>query len=303
MNRISINICYKDRPSELALLLQSLRTQKRKDFDVFILDDASTTPLTQYGFLTTIINRLKFEGHGFYVIRNDVSKGVSLSRQRLVEFTLETNDEGYICRLDDDVVLAPDYLEKLMEVIGEGYDLASGVTPPAASPVMPRSIRFVSPIINRVVLDSNGQFLINCDDCGHTYLTETILPTHHFRSCALYKKEIHKKVSYEDTLTECGFREEEFLSFRMILEGYKLGVHTGAIAWHLVASSGGDRRQDYVQKSLQNQRMLNRFVKKTYKLRGDFIKEYNNRLGVNDTPEDEKRSLYKNNNLIYSKED
>ena len=39
--KIAVLINNRDRPTELALLLQSLRTQTHKEFDIFILDDCS----------------------------------------------------------------------------------------------------------------------------------------------------------------------------------------------------------------------------------------------------------------------
>ena len=140
------------------------------------------------------------------------------------------------------MILESDYLQKLVEVISAGYDLASGLTPHMALPESFRENKFVRPVINRVVLDNDGKFLVNCDDCGHTYEIGEVLPAHHFRSCALYKKSIHDSgVEYEDNLASHSFREEQFLSFRMIKAGFKLGVHTGAKVFHLAAPSGGER--------------------------------------------------------------
>jgi glycosyltransferase involved in cell wall biosynthesis len=299
--RIDIHILTKDRPTELFGLLQSLWRQTYKDFDVYVYDDASGTPINNFHFLQTMFTRLKMNGHFVEVIRNNKSRGISSARQALVDYTMKNSENGYICRLDDDTILESDYLQKLMDVINTGYDLASGVTPPFGNPGWVRSVKQVSPVINQVVLDEDGGFIINCDDCGYQYAESVILPTHHFRSCALYKKDIHKVVSYEHTLTPCGFREEEFLSFRMILAGYKLGVHTQAIAWHLQAPSGGDRRQEYAQMSQENQRQLNVLVKQWVKKHGNFIDIYNKILDIKLTQEDKFRSLNKNNNLIYSR--
>ena len=298
---IDIQINYKDRPSELGMLLESLRKQSYQKFHIYVMDDQSGTPLQNYYFITMLIMQLKLEGHRVNLIRNEISKGVSFARQKLVDHILEFGDGEFICRLDDDTILEPDYLERLMEVIKEGYDLASGVTPPFGAPMIERSTKYVKPFINRVVLDGEGKFLINCDDCGYLYLEKEIIPTHHFRSCALYRRSVHDKVNYEDHLTVCGFREEEFFSMRMILNGFKLGVHTGAIAWHLRTPSGGDRRQDYSNLAVQNQRLLNRFMKRKYKEHGDFITKYNEKFDVEDsTP---LASIDKNSNLLFNMED
>jgi GT2 family glycosyltransferase len=199
--------------------------------------------------------------------------------------------------LDDDCIVENDYLEKLLMVINEGFDLASGVTPPMAGNLLERDTRFVMPVINRVFIDKDG-FIVNSDDCGFKYAEDKIIITDHFRSCALYKKSVCEKVRYEDNLANSGFREEEFFSFRMILEGFKLGVHTGAIAWHLQAQSGGDRKPDYTNHALINQKLLNRFVIKQFEKNGNFIEKYHERLGL----EMPKLNSVKNTNLIFSKE-
>ena len=295
---IDVTILTKDRVQELTLLLQSLRTQTYQKFDVNILDDGSQIPIVNNYAVNVLLFKLRDEGHRINVIRNNMSKGIGICRQQIDEHSIENGRGDYLCRIDDDCILDDKYLEKLMQVINTGYDLASGVTPPMMGHLLERDINFVKPIINRVVIDENG-FVVNSDDCGYKYLQEEILPTHHFRSCALYKKEICKKVKYEDNLANSGFREEEFYSFRTILEGFKLGVHTGAIAWHLQCPGGGDRKPDYVNHSLINQKLLNRFVKKIYKQQGNFIDKYNEMLGLKlETP-----IIDKNTNLIYSKEE
>lgn len=302
---IDINLCYKDRPTEMSVLLQSLLTQTYTEFDIYILDDGSNpvNQLENIHAIKALIQRLKLKGHRVSVFRNGQSGGVSKARQFLVDFCKEHGRGEFLCRIDDDVSCEPDYLEKLMEVIKAGYDLASGVTPPIHGALIPRETTFVKPIIDRIVLDKDGQFAFNGDDCGNAYLTEEIIPCHHFRSSALYYKSIHDKIQYEDTLTPCGFREEEFLSIKILLAGKKMGVHTGAIAWHLQAPGGGDRRQEYAQMATYNQVLLNRFVKRLFREHGDFIKKYNQQiLKLEETPEQELVNVEKNSNLIFSRE-
>ena len=161
--RIAIVIQTKDRPTELALLLQSLRTQTVQDYDVYILDDASGTPITGYHFLMTIVERMRMEGHRMQLARNHSSKGISSARQQMVEWVLKDSTADYLLRIDDDTICDPDYIEKLVRVIDAGYDIASGVTPPAAACAPKRSIEAVSPIINRIELDEEGRFVINTE--------------------------------------------------------------------------------------------------------------------------------------------
>lgn len=294
---IDINCVTKDRVSEIALLLQSLRTQDYQDFDVYILDDASGTPLTNFHFFNSLVQRLKFEGHRVHIIVNSVSLGAARSRQKLVDYTLLHGRGDSICRLDDDVILESSFLSDLVLGFKAGYDIVSGVTPVMARPDTPRENRFVRPIINRVVLSDDGSFLFNGDDCGHTFSQDEILPAHHFRSNALIKNEVHEKVSYEDTLCRHSFREEQFFSFRAILAGFKIGVNTGAKCYHFTAPSGGERSHEGIkEQSLLNQKLLNRFVKRKVKEEGKFIDEKDDEEWV---------ELYgeKDTNLIFSREE
>lgn len=278
---IDVNICFRDRASELALLLQSLRTQTYKSWNLYISDDASNTPIEQHHFLICLINKIKEEGHRVYYNRNPFGLGVSKNRQKLVDISMKEGYGEYILRCDDDVILESDYIEKLMKVIDAGYDLASGLTPPIMIPVMKREIRFVEPIINEVILDKDGNFIKNADDCGYRYLEEKIIPTHHFRSCALYKKELHEKgVDYSNRLSKHGYREEQIFSFKAIIKGFKLGIITSAISWHLCTPSGGERFADSNELIRFNEQMMKETTKEMFKKYGNFIEDYNKKLGI-----------------------
>ena len=259
-DRIAILIGYRDRPTELYGLLQSLRTQTNKNWDIFILDDNSGTPIEVYHFLNMIVMRMKLEGNKFFYEKTPFNYGVSRMRQYLVDKALQ---EGYnlTLRLDDDILLEPDYIERLIKVMEQGYDIASGVTI-SFGPQLKRDPIHLKGIINRVILDKDGNFIMNGDDCGNSYTYDLTLPTHHFRSCALMKKEVHNKVSYYPTkLTRHGFREEQIFSFKALMEGFKIGVDTGAVNFHLMTPSGGERFPEQGQMIPFNQQILEEFTR------------------------------------------
>jgi len=299
-NRIAIMIANRDRPTELALLLQSLRTQTHTSWDLLICDDCSGTPLQNYYFLGHLINRMKFEGHSVFMFRNNFVLGVSKTRQFLVDKAKEfIPDTELYCRIDDDTILQPNYLTKLLEGIEAGYDLVGSLTPPISAPEHIRQNKYVKPIINRVVLDEEGNFVVNADDCGHCYIEDEIIPCHHFRSSCLYKKEIHDAgIDYKTNLSKSGMREEEIFSFKCILKGFKLAVHTGAIHYHMLTPSGGQKTPDYNELMLLNEEILKVYTKDLYKEHGDFLTQYNERLKIKDSEEDKFRSKNKNTNFI-----
>ncbi len=271
--RTTIHICNRDRWTELGFVLQSLRDQTYQDWDLIILDDASGSPILQSHFLIALLNRIKLENHKVKVIRNNQSFGCCYARNKCIE----DDDFGnpLTCRLDDDIIMMPDYLERLINVINLGYDMASGVIPLISIPEIKRDTKFIKPIINEHKLDDKGNIIQQKDDCGYCYLQDEIIPTHQFRTNALYKSEIHKKVKYPNNLTTVAFREEGFFSFGAIINGYKLAVDTGAVCYHLQTPSGGNRRPDYAECVKIDEETWRKWVKKMFIKHGDFLSKYN----------------------------
>jgi hypothetical protein len=137
--------------------------------------------------------------------------------------------------------------------------MATGVTIPFQS-TFKREPKYLKGVINRIVLDNEGNFLFNGDDCGMPYTESVILPAHHFRSCALYKSKIHEKVNYYPTrLSMNGYREEEIFSLKMLIEGFTIGCDTGAVNYHLMTPSGGERNT--MNMAPFNQSILLEFVR------------------------------------------
>lgn len=247
MVRVSVHIANRDRASELCALLHSLRAQTFQDFDVMILDDGSGTPAEfNNKFVHDVIGRLRLEGHGVRFLRNNFSLGVCRARQRLVDEDLWKENE-YVLRVDDDNVLSADYLERLVKIMQDHPEcgIVSGVTPMMCGPDLVREVIFVEPVINKIVLNAEGDVTYYGDDCGCLYDESKVLRAHQFRSNALIRREVFSKVSYEQGLSMTGFREELFVSLRAMLAGWTVLVDTGAVSWHAHALSGGCRAQDY----------------------------------------------------------
>ena len=128
MHKLIINIASRERPGELALLLQSLRTQTYQDFDIYLLEDVPEgKSFLDFYYVGYLITGLKLEGHKVFYERTSFPHGVSRARQVLVDKSLEKGYE-YTLRLDDDVIIEPDYIERLMKLT-DRFDIISGVTP------------------------------------------------------------------------------------------------------------------------------------------------------------------------------
>lgn len=247
-NRISIQITCKDRSSELAVLLSSLLRQTFQDFDLVILDDGSGTPFTNFHFIQRLLTQLKIEGHGVHTERQPYSYGVCKARNLLLEID-PWKENKYVLRVDDDVWLEPDYIERLFKIAesDERTGIVSGITPLLGNPQQSRDTNSLGAVINEIQFNEAGDIVRYGDDCGLLYTDSKIIRAHQFRSCALIRRNVldDKKIRYELGLTNVGFREEAFLSLRIAWAGMKCVVDTGAIAWHCPASSGGCRNNDY----------------------------------------------------------
>jgi len=271
-NRITIHLATKDRHTELALVLQSLRTQTNQNWDLIIIDDASGTPVTNAYFLNSIMNRMKLENHKIKLIRTGTSFGCCFARNKCIE----EDDFGnpLTLRLDDDILIEPNYIDKLLEVIDAGYDMASGVIPHVNIPEVKREIKFVGDVINKKEFDDEGNIIKYGDDCGYCYIEDKILLTPEFRTNCLYKSEINKKVKYPNGISNVAFREEGHFSMRAILEGYSIGVNTAAVCYHLATPSGGNRCQDYHQKVQIDNEVFYKWMKQMFKKHGNFLEVY-----------------------------
>lgn len=267
-NRVTIHCTTKDRHSEIALCLQSLRTQTFQDWDLILLDDASGTHLTTHHPTNSLINRIKLENHRVKTLRNDISDGVCGARNKLIQE--DTFDNEFVLRIDDDCVYEPDYIEKLMSMMND-CDLATGVVPLMYYPELIRDV--VPDTICLHELNDKGELIKREDELAYTYLDEQVVDCHQFRTNCLYRKEITDEgVKYPTTLTKSGFREELWFSFQSIIKGYKIKAHLGAVSYHLQTQSGGCRSPTYNENVMLDEDTTNKWIKKMYEEHGDFLK-------------------------------
>lgn len=262
--RIDINICTKDRHSELALLLQSLRTQGFQDFDIQIVD-GSQTPVISNLFLAHILNRLKLEGHNI-LIEREIIPGVCEARNQC--FNLGTNP--FILRIDDDSICEKDYIQKLVNgiLISDNIGAIGGIVPIMLNSNFKRNPILYSKL-SEIILNEDGDIVELGDDLGFEYLeSNSYLEADHLRSSFLFKRKVANEIIneygalYDTAYGLSGFREETDLSLKIKMKGYDLMVDTNAICWHLHCPSGGVRAEDYNQRVMSGDVRLKKQIKK-----------------------------------------
>jgi glycosyltransferase involved in cell wall biosynthesis len=102
------------RKTALAMLLTSLLGQTFTDFDVVISDQTEAVP----GYLDTIevrsaIQALEWRGHRVRAFRHLPRRGMAEQRN----FLLEQSSAPYVHYLDDDVLLDPPVMERMLRVL------------------------------------------------------------------------------------------------------------------------------------------------------------------------------------------
>ena len=238
---LTIGIPVKDRPVELALLLHSLLSQTYKHFSVLLVDDCQETDfLNQNSTVQGLLNLLESDGSPVTIVPGD-HKGPQYCGQRI----LENAATDLILRLDDDVVLLPDCLQKLMAVLTAGYDAVGPIYLDPRRKILDQAIPAgtsredlikVGRIYWKEDLFLSGMLQVNL------HPTEEPVPVEHLNSGFLYRKAAALKVGgYFLGYSVVGHREETDLSYRMFRSGAKLAVAPAARAYHFHPVYGGIR--------------------------------------------------------------
>ena len=272
--RVVIHVTTNNRITELATLLQSLRTQSYQYFDLLLLDDGSQQLVFQHETVHKLLQQMKLEKHCVKLLRSEYRQGVCKARNQLIDE--DTFDDcKLVLRLDDDSIVQMDYIERLVKVIDKNFDMSSGTVPTFGMPGTNRRNDKVKPIANELKFDDKGNLIQLGDDCGFDYWDDEIIPAHHLRSCFMYKKKITDGgIRYEMGIT--GFREETFFCVRCMLAGYKMAIDTKAESLHLMTGSGGCR-PDYAVFNLDNEKFY-KWIKEKWEDNPGFLEKYNKKV-------------------------
>lgn len=269
MERISVHICTKDRSTELVQLLQSLRNQIYKNWDVVIVDGSRPTPLVTRKYVNDIINRIKTEGHGVQYMVEKVPDGVCKARNKAVENDRFKNP--LILRVDDDSVCEFDYLARLVTLIEDkNIGAVGGVVPLWGSPPFVRNTNCLKGIFNKIRFDKEGNIIYLGDDGGMQYHPAVILPSHHLRSSFLFRKEVFNEVGgFPTEYGMVGFREETKFCMAMAWKGWRMLTDLKAICWHQQCPSGGVRTPDYMRQVQIGDETFRAWAKEKYLKEGN----------------------------------
>ncbi len=104
-----------ERPAALAVTLTSLCSQTYADFDVVISDQSESGDPLMTAEVQTAIRLLVLHGHDVRIHKHLPRQGIAEHRQ----FLLDQSNSFFVLFLDDDLILEPDLITRLMQAMSE----------------------------------------------------------------------------------------------------------------------------------------------------------------------------------------
>jgi len=113
MAHVDVLIPTCNRKTALAVTLTGLLAQTYRDYAVIIADQTAHEPYLQDGELVTLYRALELQGHPVRTLVNLPPRGMAQQRQ----FLLDHAEAPLVHYLDDDVLLGPTMLERMVQVL------------------------------------------------------------------------------------------------------------------------------------------------------------------------------------------
>ncbi len=234
---IAVAIATKNRPSYLAALLTSLSCQTRQNWTL-VINDQSDPPVETDDAVRDLLKLIETRGHPVVLFHSDEPRD---RYQRVMDAV--PPEVELIVRVDDDVVLDPTYLDKLIRP----FELLPGRPIGAVGGCLPEP--HMKEALSLDVRMADAGWLPRVDRPtwrlqGHWYRTREVLEVESLWGCSMcYRRSAVEAVGgwVVEGQSEQVYREDSDMSARLLAAGYDLLVTTEALGNHLVAPSGGAR--------------------------------------------------------------
>jgi len=243
-DRIVVDVVTRDRHGYLCSLLTSLLMQTFKNWDLIIECDDKDESMPKDHQIQSLMNRCWHEGHGWQILRSQ-RQGPHMAHDRTLQVALKDPKQWkLICRIDDDIYVKPDYLEKLFKVFVDDETCQVGaVAGVYLDPKRPDADQTAPPgwekdIEYAGLIEPNRPWPYTCLYPPGTGLREM----QHLYSSFLFRTKCAAAIGgYCKQFSPIGHREESDFSYRFHLAGWKLFVNPEAVGYHYYAPSGGIR--------------------------------------------------------------
>lgn len=242
-DRVLVGVPTKDRAASLTRLILSLQEQTFKDFDLVVVDDSRVDDLPANKELNEALSRLYTLGNRWLCVRG-VGQNQAVAHNKILAHALH-HDYKLVLRLDDDVTIKPDFMERLynefLKDTACDYAAMGGILlnphHSDADQVMPQNWRQMGEFagtIDPCIL--HHQIFLYPDDMEYRDDIQ------HLYSSYMYRPVLLAKVGgYPTNLSAYGFREETMPIYELWHSGYKLRIVCKAVGYHWHAQTGGLR--------------------------------------------------------------
>ena len=203
--------------------------QTLKPKHLIIYDDGEQKDLRHDPMYQNIFTLLSLKGIAWKV-EFGARRGQVFNHQR----SIEDAKTEWIWRIDDDTVMEPDVLEKLMNQVAPDVGAIGGLV--IDPKIMLPTSKLASNKIEDIGLGMNIQW----------FRGSGVKEVDHLYSTFIYRKEAAKH-GYCLELSRVGHREETIFTYEMRRAGWRLLVDTSATTWHFRCPTGGIRSDSGVE--------------------------------------------------------
>jgi ADP-heptose:LPS heptosyltransferase len=236
MMRVSVCVATKNRTDMLHQLLWSLIRQSFTAWDLVIVDD-SDEPVrwSNLGVYPRLFNEMSRTGRDIRIAPGPRASRVGAAYQ--VGFRAAKKENELFLRADDDAWLEPDYLARLVNLMEDRDVGACGglfLHPGQDIETLSRDDRrYALSLIDGLSDFGNIQW--------YRHELDDLIPVEHLTANILFSREWLEKIDGFETRLYRQHRDETQVSWRLYVEGARLLVDPGAVAWHLRGVTGGAR--------------------------------------------------------------
>lgn len=227
---ISVVLCTRERPDDLAGALASLRIVDYPDFEIVVVDNAPLTDATERVITAAADPRIRRVLEPVAGLSNARNTGLNAARHDIVAFT------------DDDVVVDPYWLQGLARGFGRAADVAcvcgmvpSGELRTAAQAYFDQRVSWSATLVPRTYSLADPPtdlplfpFQVGIYGTGANFAIT--------RGAAIAMGGFHEALG-AGTSTKGG--EDIDMFFRLVAAGHTLANEPAAIVWHRHRSDGG----------------------------------------------------------------
>lgn len=239
---VTVVVITKDRPLALSALLASLHSQSLPTFELILVlnGDRSWNP-----YLDKILIALRVRG-----VSVTVCECVGMGYGKLHDHAYKLVQTDFVCRVDDDQILDPKYLENLRDELEK--DSSIGAVGGIVLHPEYKETDFMKEEFSGALQKALASGILNTIfQLKRHPGTKPLRVTDLYSSFMARTNVVNQIGGIATCYDSCGYREESDLTLRVAFAGYKLYVIPTAIIWHIRAEEGGERRSGEIWEKIK----------------------------------------------------